>query len=234
MIPTLVDLTLEIRSEDGSCAEFFQDQEDSVDRALRLLANPRLFAQPLLVLASPYSISVIPCRTIDMILASTLAPAPVPWPTGFLDIVEVPGHDSSAGTPERGAIGGDSDEPTDTSTTDMHIHTHGSWVVTLKATVMAQSTAQDQRLLLAHFFDLPVLPFRLAAGGIGFINPANISQVTAQQPLESGRVSEWVTLHSVPETALPARLLQRTARFPRPEAMHEPRRLQFRQSKHHA
>ena len=42
MTTTLVGLTLEIRSEDGSCAEFFQDQEDSVDRALRLLENPRL------------------------------------------------------------------------------------------------------------------------------------------------------------------------------------------------
>ncbi len=42
MTPTLVDLTLEIRSEDGSCTEFFQDQEDSVHRTLRLLETPRL------------------------------------------------------------------------------------------------------------------------------------------------------------------------------------------------
>jgi hypothetical protein len=93
MTTPLVDLTPGIRSEDESCAELFLDQEDSANRTLRLLANPRSFAQPLLVLASPHSVSVMPSRTIDMILASTLAPILVRWPTGFLDVVQVPGHD---------------------------------------------------------------------------------------------------------------------------------------------
>ena len=96
-----VDLTLEIRSEDGSSAEFFQDQESSVNRTLRLLATPQIFTQPFLVLASRHSVRAIPCRTIDMILASTSAPMLVRWPTGFLDLVEVPGHDSGAHAARR-------------------------------------------------------------------------------------------------------------------------------------
>ena len=208
-------LTLDIRSEDGSCTEFFEEEEDSVNRTLRLLATPRLFAQPLLVLVSRHSVSAIRCRTIDMILASTAAPMLVRWPTGFLDLVEVPGHDSGAHAAEEAATGGDSYEPVNTTASHIHVYTLGSWVVTLKVEVGTQSTLDDQRLLLAHLFDLPVLPFRLAAGGVGFINPAKISHVTARPPVENSRVSQWPTLNAVPETALPAEWLRWTPRFPR-------------------
>ena len=60
-----VVLTLEILSEDGASTEFLQDDEEGIARTLRLLATPRLFAPPLLVLASPHGISLIPCRTIS-------------------------------------------------------------------------------------------------------------------------------------------------------------------------
>jgi hypothetical protein len=45
--------------------------------------------------------------------------------------------------------------------------------------------------------DLPAIPFRLKAGGIGAINPANIVRATVCPPLDG-----------VSETALSADLLQ--------------------------
>ena len=214
MTTTPVALTLEIRSEDGSCTEFFLEQEDSVRRALRLLVTPRLFAQPLLVRASRSSICAIPCRTIDMILASTAAPILVRWPAGFLDMVEIPGHDSGAETTLEDAMCGDSLEPANAHTLYTHIYTLGNWVVTLKAKAVAQSTDHNQRLLLARLFGVPVLPFRLAAGGVGLINSAKISHATALPPVERGRMSQWPGLNAVPDRVVPARLLRRTPRLP--------------------
>ena len=208
-------LTLDIRSEDGSCTEFFEEEEDSVNRTLRLLATPRLFAQPLLVLVSRHSVSTIRCRTIDMILAATSAPMLVRWPTGLVDVVEVPGHDSGAHAVDQDVTGSDSADLANSTASHIHVYTLGSWVVTLKVEAVAQSTLDDQRLLLAHLFDLPVLPFRLAAGGVGFINPAKISHVTARPPVGNGRVSQWPTLNAVPDKALPAEWLRWTPRFPR-------------------
>ncbi len=210
-----LDLTLVIRSEDGSSAEFFQEQEDCVNRILRMLANPRLFSQPLLMLASPHNISAIPCRTIDMILASTLAPVTVRWPTGFLEVVEVAGPDSNADALVPESTGGDSAEPADATTFYIQIYTLGSWGVTLKVKAAAQATVQDKRLLLAHFLDLPVLPFRLAAGGMGFINPAKINRVTGLPPVNVGGGGQCSALEVVPDTALPAELLRWAPLFPR-------------------
>jgi hypothetical protein len=44
-------------------------------------------------------------------------------------------------------------------------------------------------------FDLPAIPFRLKAGGIGFINPENITRVSAHP-----------TPDALPSTALPMEL----------------------------
>jgi hypothetical protein len=210
-----VALTLDIRSEDGSSTEIFQEEKDTVNGTLRLLATPRLFAQPLLVLASRHSVSAIPCRTIDMILASTSAPMLVRWPAGFLDLVEVPGHDSGAHAVDQDATGSDSAEPANITASHMHVYTLGSWVITLKVEAVEQSEVHDQRLLIAHLFDLPVLPFRLAAGGIGLLNPAKISHVTARPPAECGHVNKWPALAAVPDKKLPAEWLRWTPRFPR-------------------
>ena len=215
MTTTPFTLTLEIRSEDGSCTELFLEQEDSVKSALRSLVTPRLFAQPLLVLASRRCISAIPCRTIDMILASTAAPVLVRWPTGFLDVVEVPRHGSGAESTPEDAMCGDSVEPANATTLYTHVYTLGGWVVTLKAEAVVQSAVHDQRFLLARFFGVPVLPFRLTAGGIGFINPAKISHVTSRPTVESGRISEWPVRNAVPDRAIPARSMRWTPRFPR-------------------
>ena len=94
MTTTTVDLTLELRSANGSSTEFYQADEERVHETLRLLAAPRLFAQPHLLLASQHCASMIPCKGIDMILARTSARTPLKFPlnlpAGLFDIVEQP------------------------------------------------------------------------------------------------------------------------------------------------
>jgi hypothetical protein len=202
-IPTL-DLTLEIRSVDGSCTEFFQDEEESANATLRLLTAPRLFAQPLLMLASPESVSIVPSRTIDMLLAHTLASVPLQWPRALADIVEVPGDDN--GSWQDSEV--HDSEPGLTTSMRMQVYTAGGWAITLELTPAAQLTVHDQRVLLAHFFDLPVVPFRLAAGGIGLINPSQIIRATGQPAATSEHASNWPGLKSIPNTALPVQFLR--------------------------
>ncbi len=89
MTTTNLDLTLDICTEDGSRARFYQKDPDCINKTLRQLVTPRLFNPPLLTLASEHSISAIPTRTIDMILAHTASPPPLPLPSGWVDVVEV-------------------------------------------------------------------------------------------------------------------------------------------------
>src|SRR5687767_6406211 len=63
-----IDLTLELRSANGTATEFYQADEERVREALRLLAAPQLFAQHHLLLTSQHCASMIPCKGIDMIL----------------------------------------------------------------------------------------------------------------------------------------------------------------------
>jgi hypothetical protein len=186
------DLTLDICAEDGSRTRFYQNDEASVGKTLRQLISPRLFSQPLLTLASKHSVSAIPSRTIDMILAHTESPPPLPLPPDWLDIVEVNGEAflEDADTEE-------SPEAKNKTTLLAEIHTLGDWMIRLKLETTNRTTIQERRQFLAHFFDLPGIPFRLEAGGIGFINPAKISRVTVSPPFKG-----------VPEAALPADLLQ--------------------------
>ena len=94
MTTTTTDLTIELRSANGSATEFYQADEQRVHEALRMLAAPRLFAQPHLLLASQHWVSMIPCKGIDMILARTSARTPLKFPlnlpAGVFDIVEQP------------------------------------------------------------------------------------------------------------------------------------------------
>ena len=50
MTNTNIDLTIEICSEDGSHTQFYQNDEPSIGKILRLLITPRLFTQPFLTL----------------------------------------------------------------------------------------------------------------------------------------------------------------------------------------
>ena len=87
-----IDLTIELRSANGSSTEFYQADEERVRETLRLLAAPQLFAQRHLLLASQHCASMIPCKGIDMILARTSARTPLKFPlnlpVGRFDLVE--------------------------------------------------------------------------------------------------------------------------------------------------
>ena len=194
-----VDLTLELRSANGSSMEFYQAEEERVRETLRLLAAPQLFAQPRLLLASQHCASMIPCKGIDMILVRTLARTPLKFPlnlpVGLFDIVEKPeawpDHKSTAiehlDEPEHG-------QPRRRSL-QVEIHTLGGWTVTLKAVAMIRGSVQDERQLFAHLPDMPTIPFRLEEGGFGLINTANIM-----------RGSAWPKPEALPGIALPLAL----------------------------
>jgi hypothetical protein len=192
MTTTVNDLTLEICADDGSRTQFYQSDEDGINKILHLLITPRLFTQPLLTLASEHSVSAIPCRTIDLILARTPNPPPLPLPPGWLNIVEVSAEALYDGADKEG-----SGAATDEALSLVEIHTLGNWMIRLKLQTAIQATIQEQRQFCGRFFDLPVIPFRLEAGGIGLINPPKISRVTVHPPFKG-----------VAETALPADLLR--------------------------
>jgi hypothetical protein len=195
-----VDLTIELYSEDGSHTQFYQSDEDSISRILGLLITPRLFTQPLLTLASENSVSTVPCRTVDMILVRTPTTPPLLLPPGWLDSVEVGAvayHDEDVFQVARNAGKEDQTKEAEETTSFVEIHTVGDWMIVLKLRTAMQATIQDQRQVFAQIFDLPVIPFRLAAGGAGFINPPKISRVTV-----------YPAFAGVIETGLPADLLR--------------------------
>jgi hypothetical protein len=68
-------------------------------------------------------------------------------------------------------------------------------MVNLKVLVMARGNVHDERQLFAHLLKLPGIPFRLREGGIGIINPANIT-----------RLSAWPKPDSLPGNTLPLAL----------------------------
>jgi hypothetical protein len=200
MTTTNIDMTIEIRSEDGSHTQFYQSDEDLIGKILNQLFTPRLFTQPWLTLASERSVSTIPCRTIDLILVRTPAIPPLLLPPGWLDSVEV-GPEAFYSEAVLNSANYPNDEylpaEAEGATSYVEIHTTGDWLIALKLRTAIQETIQDQRQLLAYFFDLPVIPFRLTTGGAGFINPAKISRVTVYPPFKG-----------TAETGLPADLLR--------------------------
>ena len=192
MTTTNLDLTLDICTEDGSRTRFYQKDPDCINKTLRQLVTPRLFNPPLLTLASEHSISAIPTRTTDMILAHTASPPALPLPSGWMDVVEV--NDE--------ALVNFADLEAFAAAENKHvmlaeIHTLGDWMIRLKLETIITQTVQEKRHLWNHLLDLPAIPFRLKAGGIGAINPANIVRATVCPPIDG-----------VAEAALSADLLQ--------------------------
>jgi hypothetical protein len=196
-----IDLTIELRSANGSSTEFYQADEERVRETLRLLAAPQLFAQPRLLLTSQHCASMIPCKGIDMILVRTFARTPLKFPLnlplGLFDIVEQPEawpdnkstaievqNEQEHGQPHRRSL-------------QVEIHTLGGWTVTLKAVAMIRGNIQDERQLFSHLPDVPTLPFRLEEGGFGLINTANIMRASARPKPEA-----------LPGIALPMDLLR--------------------------
>ena len=188
------DLTLELRFADGSSTEYYQDDRKRIATTLRLLANPRLLTQPQLVLASEFGVSMIACPRIDMILARTSPGAalvfPLKFPTGLLDIAEVREE-----LPDDVSVRGEEHPDSSPATPfvwQVRMHTLGGWAIALKVLAQVRRNIYDERQSFAHFFDLPVLPFRLVNGGIGSINPNNITRVNAYPGPDA-----------LPDTALP-------------------------------
>ena len=195
MTTSTVDLTLELRSANGSSTEFYQADEERVRETLHLLAAPRLFAQPHLLLASQHCASMIPSKGIDMILARSSARTPLKFPLnlpqGQFDIVEQPeawpdnksvAIEDQNGQPRRRSL-------------QVEIHTLGGWTVTLKAEAMIRGNVQDERQFFAQLPEVPTIPFRLEEGGFGLINTANIL-----------RASAWPKPEALPGIALPLAL----------------------------
>ena len=192
MTTTHQDLTIDICTEDGARTRFVQADEASANRTLQQLVSPRLFTPPLLTLASEHSMSAIPTRTIDVILAHTASPLPLPLPGGWVDAVEV----SDEATLDLKTL------EASAAAEDKHvmlaeIHTVGDWMIRLKLETVVVETIQERRQLWNRCLDLPAIPFRLKSGGLGVINTANIVRATVCPPIEG-----------VAETALSADLLQ--------------------------
>jgi hypothetical protein len=179
MKTTNSDLTLDICTEDGSRARFYQNDEQIARKTLRQLVTPRLFNPPLLTLASEHSISAIPTRTIDMILAHTASPPPLPLPSGWVDVVEV-NDETLVNLAELEALAAAENK----HVMLVEIHTLGDWMIRLKLETILPETVQEKRHLWNHLLDLPAIPFRLKEGGIGAINPANIVRATVCPPID--------------------------------------------------
>ena len=192
MKTTNFDLTLDICTEDGSRTRFHQNDQQIAETTLRQLVTPRLFQPPLLTLASEHSVSAIPTRTIDMILAHTASPPPLPLPSGWVDVVEV-NDEALVNLADLEALAAAENK----HVMLVEIHTLGDWMIRLKLETMVPETVQEKRHLWNHLLDLPAIPFRLMGGGIGAINPANIVRATVCPPIDG-----------VAETALSADLLQ--------------------------
>lgn len=190
-----VNLTLELRSANGLSMEFYEADRERVRAALHLLAEPQLFAQPHLLLASENCASMIPCKGIDMILAYTSAESPIKFPldlpAGVFDIVEqqyawpdnkAAAVEDHAGQPRR-------------RNAQLEINTLGGWTIALNTVAMFRGTVQDERQFFAQLPNLPTIPFRLRDGGFGLINTANIA-----------RVSAWPKPEALPAITLPLEL----------------------------
>lgn len=210
-----IDLTIELRSANGSSAEFNQADEERVRETLRLLASPQIFAQRHLLLVSQHCASMIPCKGIDMMFVRTFARTPLKFPlilpVGQFDLVEQP-----AAWPDDKGVGFEDQSQQERGRShrrnaQVEIHTLGGWKVALKATAMIRGNVQDERQWFSHLPDVPTVPFRLEGGGFGLINTANIL-----------RVSAWPKPEALPGVALPLEMRRWTSsRISSPAALAE-------------
>ncbi|HZI31795.1 MAG TPA: hypothetical protein VFF11_05610 [Candidatus Binatia bacterium] len=172
-------LTLDICTEDGSRTRFHQNDERIAAETLQQLLSPRLFTPPLLTLASEHSVSAIPTRSIDMILAHIASPPTLPLPSGWVDAVEV-SDDVVVNLAELEALAVAENKHVMLA----EIHTLGDWMIRLKLETILPETVQERRQLWNHILDLPAIPFRLKTGGIGAINSASIVRATVCPPID--------------------------------------------------
>ena len=183
-IETTLALTVQVRSANGSSTEFCQNEEESIRKTLRSLTSPRLFTQPQLVLAGEPGVSAIPCPSIDMIFARTLARTPLIFPlifpAGLLDLVEGQDDPLAIGSPLHANRTRVATPRLSPLVSRLKIHTTGGWAVTLRALATARDSAQHESQPADQLRTLPIIPFRLLEGGIGLINPKNITGVSVE------------------------------------------------------
>lgn len=179
MTTTHQALTIDICTEDGSRTRFHQNDKQIGEKTLRQLISPRLFSPPLLTFASEQSVSAIPTRTIDMILAHTASPPTLALPSGWVDAVEV-NDDALIHLADLEAAAAAENKHVMLA----EIHTLGDWMIHLKLETIILETVQEKLHLWNHLLELPAIPFRLKAGGIGAINSANIVRGTVCPPLD--------------------------------------------------
>lgn len=193
-----IELSVTILSADGSSAEFAQQDAARAEKVLRLLSSTQLFAEPQLLLASSRSLSAFRSQTMDMILVRTAASLPsvlpLKSPAGPLEISEVENRVNLFEMTDD-APSGESDERNFRVT----LQTLGGWSIALDVRAPARGTAYDRRHVFANILQVPVIPFRLRAGGIGFINPNNITRATG-----------YPVPDALPESALPLVLIRST------------------------
>lgn len=195
-------LSLEIRTADGLLTEFYQSDPKLIHETLRLLRTPRLFTQPQIFLASDHGTSAFTARSIDVIIARTDAAIqgflPLNSPAGPVHIFESEAvfPTANSGMPAEDA------EVKEDQPRILHaqVHTLGGWSAGLEVRAKILGTAQDRRRTFANFFAVPVIPFHLETGGIGLINPANLT-----------RTSACPSYQDQPETALPMNLAGRAS-----------------------
>ena len=127
-----------------------------------------------------------------MILAHTASPPPLPLPSGWVDVVEI-NDEALVNLADLEALAAAENKHVMLA----EIHTLGDWMIRLKLETIIPATILEKRQLWNHLLDLPAIPFRLKAGGIGAINPANIVRATVCPPIEGAA-----------ETAVSADLMQ--------------------------
>jgi hypothetical protein len=114
-----------------------------------------------------------------MIMAYMASPPSLPLPSGWMDAVEVNDEtlinlealEASAAAENKHVM-------------LVEIHTLGDWRIRLMLETIIPETIHETRHLWNHLLDLPAIPFRLKAGGIGAINTANIVRATVSPPLD--------------------------------------------------
>lgn len=179
MNTTSSHLAMEIfYSEDGARERFFQTDPEVINRTVLQLITPRLFTLALPASASEQSVSLIPTRTIDMILAH-IAPARAVSLSGYAEAVEVIDDtmlnlgDLHLSAPEQ-----------NDDVMLAEIHTLGGSVIRLKLETDVPMTIHEKRQRWNDMLKLPAIPFRFRTGGLGTINTANIARATVFPPFD--------------------------------------------------
>ena len=179
MNTTSSHLAMEIfYSEDGARERFFQTDPEVINRTVLQLITPRLFSLALPASASEQSVSLIPTRTIDMILAH-IAPAPAVSLSGYAEAVEV--------TDDTMLNLGDLHLSAPEQNDDVmlaEVRTLGGCVIRLKLETDVPMTIHEKRQRWNDMLKLPAVPFRFRTGGLGTINTANIARATVFPPFD--------------------------------------------------